>query len=230
MTLPTMQGVTPADNRLLRLELLVFLLSIGIGCFVLRTVDQERALERAGSSRTGSFANLANVISNEQGKVSNVTNSINRLTKTLALSISQIRDFSGKLKTHQGEIGHFDNRLRGVETILRNRQQSNPAALEVVPVPEIHPRSVSEGASLSNPHIHSVDLSIPLPAGLAAHRNAQGEIDYWIVPRVGSSGEYSIRVQPYGASSLGVLVHDVDGGKDYVLTAQGGWTEIPTDK
>jgi hypothetical protein len=81
---------------------------------------------------------------------------------------------------------------------------------------------------MAKPHSHPVDVSIPLSGGFA-HRNEQGEIDYWIMPRSLPSGEFSVKVQPYGASALGVLVHDIDDGNDYILTPQGGWTEMPAD-
>jgi hypothetical protein len=223
-------------NRLFRLELLVFILSAGAGCFALRTLKHDSALAETSSSRTRSLLNLSDAITNENAKISNLNNSVEGLTKSLAQSTFQINGVSGELQAGQSEMYGFEMRLRGVQAILRNPPEVKTRALEPAPVPRNGGRSVSErtvlsGASLSKRriHLHPVDLSIPLPASFVAHRNAQQEIDYWIVPRVGSSGEAAVRVQPYGVGPFGLLVHGIDDEKDYVLTEQGGWTEIPAD-
>jgi hypothetical protein len=173
-----------------------------------------------------SFINLGDAISNEDAQVSNLTNSIEGLTKGLAQSTSRIDGLSGQLETHRNEMDQFAARLHTIEVSLRSRQLSKAPATEVTPAPII-PRSSLGSPLLPNPHTHSVDLSIPLPAGFVAHRNAEREVDYWIGPRVGDFGENSVRILPFEANLLGVIVHDIDDGKDYLLTKQGGWTEIP---
>jgi hypothetical protein len=68
-------------------------------------------------------------------------------------------------------------------------------------------------------------MSIPMPINSVAHHNFQGEIDYWLVSRMLPSGERLVKVQPFGANSLGIKVHSIDDGMDYILTTQGSWME-----
>ena len=46
-----------------------------------------------------------------------------------------------------------------------------------------------------------------------------------MVPRMLPSGERVVKVMPYGTNSLGIKVHSIDDGMDYILTPQGGWME-----
>ncbi len=95
-------------------------------------------------------------------------------------------------------------------------QQVQPAAAqEAVPS--------SQAASPQHPHIHQFDTSIPMPPGTVTHRSL-GLVDYWLVPRLFSSGERMVKVQPYGTNSLGVKVHSLEDGLDYILTPSGQWT------
>lgn len=46
-----------------------------------------------------------------------------------------------------------------------------------------------------------------------------------MVSRMLPSGERFVKVQPYGTNSLGIKVHSIDDGMDYILIPQGGWME-----
>ena len=122
-------------------------------------------------------------------------------------------------------MNRFETRLDNVEEVLSKRQETTAQGQEAM-VQRIKKTSTNRPILVSGQHSHPVDLSIPLPTGFTAHRNGQDDIDYWMVPQV---GEFAVRVHPYGASALGVLVHGMDDGKDYIVTEQGGWTEIPPD-
>jgi len=53
------------------------------------------------------------------------------------------------------------------------------------------------------------------------HKGADGLVDYWLVPRNGEGSP--TKVLPIGTSADGVLVHNLDDGKDYTLTSNGEW-------
>ena len=53
------------------------------------------------------------------------------------------------------------------------------------------------------------------------HKGADGLIDYWLVPR-GAEAAPS-KVLPIGTSAEGVVVHNLEDGKDYTLTPAGEW-------
>jgi len=53
------------------------------------------------------------------------------------------------------------------------------------------------------------------------HKSAMGTIDYWLVPR-GNPSE-KVKALPIGTNADGVLVYNIDDGREYTLTAAGEW-------
>jgi len=68
---------------------------------------------------------------------------------------------------------------------------------------------------------YTLDLSVPLVNGAIVHHNAKGRADYWIVERPGEATR--VRVIPYGFTRLGAAIHNINDGRDYILTPSGGW-------
>jgi hypothetical protein len=58
------------------------------------------------------------------------------------------------------------------------------------------------------------DMAVP-------HRGADGAIDYWLVPR--GTDKPQAKVLTIGTSVEGVVVHNLEDGKDYTLTPAGEW-------
>ncbi len=54
-----------------------------------------------------------------------------------------------------------------------------------------------------------------------AHKGADGTVDYWLVAR-GADTPPS-KVLPIGTSADGVLIHNLEDGKDYTITPAGEW-------
>jgi hypothetical protein len=222
----------PVRNRLLRLELLLVIIVVGAGCFMGQTLRQEHTFDDIRSSQSRMLSNISRMLSKNEREVKSVATSVSALTTALALSNSQIADLASELELRKHRMKLFGTRLQAMESVVRSKPLPIPLPpiLPVAPVSGTRPHSTAEGPSSTSPHIHSMDLSIPIPAGFVLHRNSQGQVDCWIGTRVGPSGGLSVRVQPYRASVVGVLVHSIDEGKDYVLTEQGGWTEIPENR
>jgi len=220
---------SPSGKRILRLELFVLAAIIGFAFFAWRTMKREDSLHEVSLSQNRSLLNLTVSVATGNTKVTELAKSIDALTASLAQSTSQIAEFSEQLGQRENETQDFYARLHSVEIALRKSQQVRPLTHTIAPSPLAMPHgtttSTSPTASPSNPHTHEFDLSIPLPDGSVAHHNSQGETDYWMVPRVLPSGGHFVKVEPYGTNSLGVKVHSIDDGMDYVLTPQGGWTE-----
>jgi len=64
--------------------------------------------------------------------------------------------------------------------------------------------------------------SVPLMPGAITHITPSGQQDYWLIKRDDSASGVT-RAIPLGKSQLGVLVHSLDDGHNYVVTESGGW-------
>jgi uncharacterized phage infection (PIP) family protein YhgE len=179
-------------------------------------------------SRDRALLNLAVSIANGNVKVNGLSQSIEALAAALAKSSSKIGDFSNQLGQRGNQIQALDSRLQTMEVTLRKAQQVRSQANDrAVSLTTTQPPSALPTALLANSHSHQIDASIPMPAGTLGHQNSQGELDYWLVFRVLPSGERAVKVKPYGTSSFGVKVHNIEDGRDYTLTPQGEWVNAP---
>ena len=220
------EATQPSRGRIVRLELLVVVFIVCFGYFAWRTSKQEATLREAGLSQNRSLLNLATLIASGDAKVTALTHSVEVVTATLAESTSKIGEVSDQLGQRQNELQSLDGRLHGVEISLRKNQEARLHAIDTMSPPPIEPRpSFSRAASPSNPHAHQVDMSIPMPGGVLAHQNFKGEMDYWMVSRMLPSGQLTVKVMPFGVNSLGVKIHSIDDGMDYILTPQGSWMD-----
>jgi hypothetical protein len=64
-------------------------------------------------------------------------------------------------------------------------------------------------------------LEIKPSDSAVAHKSDDGTIDYWLVPR--GPDQVQTKVLPIGTSAEGVVVHNLEDGKDYTLTPSGEW-------
>jgi len=64
-------------------------------------------------------------------------------------------------------------------------------------------------------------LEIKPTESAVAHKSDDGTIDYWLVPR--GPDQVQTKVLPIGTSAEGVVVHNLEDGKDYTLTPSGEW-------
>jgi hypothetical protein len=64
-------------------------------------------------------------------------------------------------------------------------------------------------------------LEIKPTESAVAHKSDDGTIDYWLVPR--GLEQVQTKVLPIGTSAEGVVVHNLEDGKDYTLTPSGEW-------
>jgi hypothetical protein len=214
----------PIRGRLRRLELLVVAAMLSFGYFAWRTRGQQQLFQESVAIQGQQVTKLAAAISRQDEMVGQVSQSFKEATKALA---SQIGGVSSQLQARQGQLETIQSRLRHVEVTMRKSSQRVQSFQPQVTQPQaanpIASASLLRAASPQNPHVHSIDTSIPMPPGALAHQNSQHEIDYWMVSRMFPSGERLIKVRPFGTNSIGVKVHSMDDGMDYILTPQGAW-------
>jgi hypothetical protein len=81
-------------------------------------------------------------------------------------------------------------------------------------------------AAVSSPGVtlpknwHKV-LDVKPTESAIAHKGVDGKTDYWLVPR--GADIPAAKVLPIGISANGVVVHNLDDGKDYTVTPAGDW-------
>jgi hypothetical protein len=64
-------------------------------------------------------------------------------------------------------------------------------------------------------------LEIKPTESAVAHKSGDGTIEYWLVPR--GPDQVQTKVLPIGTSAEGVVIHNLEDGKDYTLTPSGEW-------
>ncbi len=64
-------------------------------------------------------------------------------------------------------------------------------------------------------------LEIKPTESAVPHKSDDGTIDYWLVPR--GAEQVQTKVLPIGTSPEGVVIHNLEDGKDYTLTPAGEW-------
>ena len=96
---------------------------------------------------------------------------------------------------------------------------------EVRPVP---PAALAPG---SRPRFWDPLLDVKPTESATAHRTADGNIDYWVVPH-GPFFSEPAKVLPIGRSPNGVYVRNLEDGRNYRLTPSGEWyiLQITLDK
>jgi hypothetical protein len=213
-------------GRLVRLELFLSIAIIGFGFFSWTVLKRQNTLQQVSLAQSRSLQDLSTYVASSGTKIAGLMTSVHDATGALANSASRINEFSDEFREHQNEMQALYARLHGVEIAVQKNQPLAQQPSSPHPPQTINQRpSLSSPASPLNPHTHEIDMSIPLPDGCIAHHNSQQETDYWLAPRMLPSGERLVKVQPYGVNSLGVKVHDIDDGMDYILSPEGHWLE-----
>jgi hypothetical protein len=85
---------------------------------------------------------------------------------------------------------------------------------------EIGPQAGST-AELTLPKSWHRVLDIKPTDSAVPHKGDDGTLDYWLVPR--GAEKVQTKVLPIGTSPEGVVVHNLEDGKDYTLTPSGEW-------
>jgi uncharacterized protein YdaL len=64
------------------------------------------------------------------------------------------------------------------------------------------------------------------PSNGVVHHNAQGVMDYWLIPRTVSGIPTMAKVVPILQNNSGTFVHHIAEVKDYIVTPTGDWLEV----
>ena len=142
-----------------------------------------------------------------------VASSVDHLAKALVSSSERMNEL-------QAAMERSNRDLQRIATKVNNTGQSNafPGAAKDE-AEDVAPAGTTADAKLPKNWHRVLDLK-PTDAA-TPHKTADGSIDYWLVPN--ASGAAPSKVLPIGTSAEGVVVHNLEDGKDYTLTPSGEW-------
>jgi hypothetical protein len=129
---------------------------------------------------------------------------MNQLQAAMDRSNRDLQRIASKVNSDHGRSFSVASRSK---TIREERSVSLPP--ETAPVTTNLPRNW-----------HRV-IEVKPSDSAVAHKTSDGTIDYWLVPR--GPDQAPNKVLAIGTSTEGVVVHNLEDGKDYTLTPSGEW-------
>jgi len=143
-----------------------------------------------------------------------VANSVDHLAKALVSSSERMNELQAAMERSNRDLQRIATKV----TSDHAKAVSTPAKTEDEQYAATQ-NAVAEGSNLPR-NWHRV-LEVKPTEAAVAHKASDGTIDYWLVPRSGEATPS--KVLPIGTSAEGVVVHNLDDGKDYTLTPSGEW-------
>ncbi len=138
-----------------------------------------------------------------------VASSVNQLAQAVVTSSERLNQLQAAVERSNRDL----QRIAGKVNTAPAAPKVVDDSLTTVTVP------TAESAALPK-NWHRV-LEVKPTESAVAHKGADGSIDYWLVQR-GADPSPS-KVLPIGTSPDGVVVHNLEDGKDYTLTPSGEW-------
>jgi hypothetical protein len=164
-----------------------------------------------GPERAGSTAPLI-IPPESDAQEQKVATSVDHLAKALASSSKRMDELQAAMERSNRDLQRIAVKVVG--------DQSKPVADSSGA--EASDNTLSSSAAEANlpKNWHRV-LDLKPTESAVAHKAADGTVDYWLVPR--GAGQPSSKVLSIGTGPEGVVVHDLDDGKDYTVTPSGEW-------
>jgi hypothetical protein len=135
------------------------------------------------------------------------SDSVDRLAQALVSSSERMNQLQAAVEKSNRDLQKMATKVNA----------DHPAASSTTDAPE-NTSPVTAGTLPKN--WHKV-LDVKPTESAVAHKGADGVVDYWIIPR-GVDTPPS-KVLPIGTSADGVIIHNLDDGKDYTITPTGDW-------
>lgn len=133
------------------------------------------------------------------------TDSVDRLAQALVTS-------SERMNQLEAAVEKSNRDLQKVATKVNASAAANEQTVRA---------DTSAATTASLPRNWHKVLDVRPTESAVAHKGADGAVDYWIVSH-GADAPPS-KVLPIGTSAEGVLIHNLDDGKDYTITPSGEW-------
>jgi hypothetical protein len=143
-----------------------------------------------------------------------VANSVDHLAQALVSSSERMNEL-------QAAMDRSNRDLQRIATKVNGEKGSEPAkGISVTAMSDVADATPSAPAPKLPNNWHRV-LDLKPTNAATAHRSADGSVDYWLVQR--AADQPPAKVLPIGTTADGVVIHNLDDGKDYTLTPGGEW-------
>jgi hypothetical protein len=170
---------------------------MGIG---FKIVVRPRTIQAANLSQAKSLVSLAGSINGQNKQMASVVNSVQSLTTAIASSSA---------------------RTDGIEVRLERSSKLEAAEMQV-PAQSTSRAVTTPAAKPTHRHNIATDLE-PGVKDAQVWSDPKGYVVYWLVPREISGNIHMIKVLPIARHRLGVVVHDVNEGVDYIVKHSRDW-------
>jgi hypothetical protein len=174
--------------------------------FALKSSSDQRAIQAANLSQAQSLVSLAGSINDQNKQVVSVVNSLQSLTTAVVSSSARTDGIEARLERSRRDLKRIESKLQDDEM----QSVAKPTSDAPPPVIPIHRHKIATGLE---PGVKDAQV----------WSDPKGYVVYWLVPREISGNVHMIKVLPIARHPLGVMVHDVNEGVDYVVTHSGGW-------
>jgi hypothetical protein len=143
----------------------------------------------------------------------NAANSVDHLAKALAASSERLNQIEAALEKSNRDMQHLATK------VTSGQAKTTPATTETSGSATPQVAAPVADNLLTKPPYPVMELK-PTDAA-TPHRTADGSIDYWLVAR--SADKEPAKVLPVATSADGVVIYNLEDGKNYTLTPQGEW-------
>jgi hypothetical protein len=175
--------------------------------FAMKSVSQQQATNLAQSQ---SLVALVGSVSHQNEQVGSLTSSLGALASAVASSSTRTNRIEKGLEQSRRDLSRIESKLRSEEAKLDTKTASGSALETKLP---------------ANSHNHKIVTELEPVAGTQIWRDIHGKVVYWLVPRDVLGSVHLVRVLPVATHPLGVVVHDIEDGEDYVVTHSGSWLQ-----
>lgn len=197
---------------------LLWLLSIILCIFVVKYFDRETTAQIADPAQTRSITKLTATINDQNKQFSRMFDSIQQLTSAMASSSLRTTAMQAILKRLSGGLNQTEPQP------TREKIEFSPTTPPVVKMTPPQPfREPPRMEIFPSVHHHRPIGDVVAMDNVVVHHNPAGIMDYWLVPRIVSDVRTMTKVVPIAQTTIGVLVHNVEETKDYIVTPSGDW-------
>jgi hypothetical protein len=180
--------------------------------FAVKSVSQQQATNLAQSQ---SLVGLVGSISHQNEQVVSLTSSLGNLASAVASSSVRTNGIEAHLEQSRRDLWLIKSKLHNDEMQLK----ADASAPPVRP-----PQKVAAALAVKrSSHHHEIASELQPLAGTVIARESNGRVAYWLVPREVLGALHMVTALPIAAHALGVVVHDVEDGEDYIVTHSGSW-------